>query len=174
MSVYCTGRSGAQDNTAGYGSKGRLLGVNTFPLFPYFDGADRGNTHEIGHQWLVFLPKIPFAVPPHWPPSSMAIGIMGFGHGTGKQGLEFPCQIAKKNGVVTANHAPLGPFTDMDLYLMGLLPPNQVGEHYIVTDTKVADAMPDVCTNITLAPKTNTVFLRFRTSSATTARGSRL
>jgi uncharacterized protein (TIGR03437 family) len=88
----------------------------------------------------------------------MAIGIMGFGHGTGEQGLEFPCLISKKNGVVTANNAPLGPFTDMDLYLLGLIPPDQVGENYIVTDTTVANGMPDVCSNITLGPNQYTVF----------------
>jgi uncharacterized protein (TIGR03437 family) len=139
------------DSTANYGSKGRLLGVSIFPLFPYFDGAERGNTHELGHQWMAHFPGLPLAVPPHWPPSSMANGIMGFGHGTGTQGLEFPCLVSRKNGVVVANNAPVGSFTDMDLYLMGLIPPSQVGDHFIVTDTKVANQMPDVC-NTTLAP----------------------
>jgi uncharacterized protein (TIGR03437 family) len=139
------------DNTASYGSKGRLLGVSIFPLFPYFDGAERGATHEIGHQWMAHFPMLPYAVPPHWPPSSMANGIMGFGHGSGTQGLEFPCLISRKNGVVVASNAPVGSFTDMDLYLMGLIPPAQVGEHFIVTDTKVSNQMPDVC-NATLGP----------------------
>ena len=133
------------NNTSVYGSKGRLLGVNVFPLFPYFDGADRGATHEIGHQWLAFFPRIPYAVPPHWPPSSMANGIMGFGHTSGTQGLEFPCLISKKNGVVTATRQAAGSFTDMDLYVMGLTGPEAVGEQYIVTDQNLADAMPGTC-----------------------------
>jgi len=139
------------DNTAQYGSKGRLLGVNIFPLFPYFDGAERGNTHEVGHQWMAHLTNLPNGVPPHWPPSSMANGIMGFGHGTGEQGLEFPCLISRQNGQVTAHNAGLGSFTDMDLYLMGLIPPSQVGVHFIVTDLNVANQMPDVC-NFNLSP----------------------
>jgi uncharacterized protein (TIGR03437 family) len=150
--------SAIMDSSVSYGSKGRLLGYNVFPLFPYYDGAERGATHEIGHQWLAHLTKLPYGVPPHWPISSMAIGIMGTGHATGTQGLEFPCQIVKKNGAVTANHAPPGSFTDMDLYLMGLLPANQVGEHYIVTDQTVANAMPDTCTNITLSPSQYATF----------------
>ena len=139
------------DSTAQYGSKGRLLGVNIFPLFPYFDGAERGNTHEVGHQWLAHFTKLPYGVPPHWPPSSMANGIMGFGHATGEQGLEFPCLISRQNGQVTAHNAGLGSFTDMDLYVMGLIPPAQVGEHFIVTDVNVANQMPDVC-NFNLSP----------------------
>ncbi|HYL76719.1 MAG TPA: hypothetical protein VEU96_21065 [Bryobacteraceae bacterium] len=144
------------DTAANYGSKGRLIGVNIFPLFPYYDGAERGNTHEIGHQWLAHFPRLPYAVPPHWPPSSMANGIMGFGHATGTQGLEFPCLISRKNGIVTAKNSPPGSFTDMDLYVMGLIPPDQVGEHFIVTDINVANQMPDVC-DTTLAPSQYTV-----------------
>jgi hypothetical protein len=43
------------DNTARFGSAGRLLGVSQFPIPGFFDGAETGHIHELGHQWINYL-----------------------------------------------------------------------------------------------------------------------
>src|ERR1051325_10431416 len=139
------------DDSAKYGSKGRLQGYSVFPLFFFFDGADRGAVHEIGHQWITHLTKPPFNFYPHWPLSDLAQGIMGFGTATGTQGLEFPCTLKKSgNNLVTSPGAPTN-FMDLDLYLMGVATPTEVGDHYIVTDPSVTTAL-ESCPAMTLSP----------------------
>jgi uncharacterized protein (TIGR03437 family) len=142
----------AMDTTAALGSKGRLLGYNVFPLFFFYDGAERGNVHEIGHQWVSHLTKPPFNVAPHWPPSSLASGIMGTGSAAGTQGLEFPCQIKKSGSDVVTSPGIQTTFTDMDLYLMGLVPSASVADHYVVTDTVLAPQLSSACGLRTLQP----------------------
>src|SRR5262249_13080628 len=41
---------GRLNNTAAYGSAGRLAGISQFPVPGYFDGAETGHIHELGHQ----------------------------------------------------------------------------------------------------------------------------
>jgi uncharacterized protein (TIGR03437 family) len=139
------------DNSAQFGSKGKLLGYSVFPLFFFFDGADRGAVHEIGHQWITHLTKPPFNFYPHWPISDLAQGIMGYGTGSGTQGLEFPCQLKKSGNSLQSSPAQPTIFADLDLYMMGLLRPQDVGEHYIVTDPN-AKALLDPCGATTLGP----------------------
>src|SRR6185436_12183533 len=88
----------------------------------------------------------------HWPVSTLALGIMGLGAASGTQGLEFPCQLKKSGNNLVSSPASPGPFTDLDLYMMGLVKPSEVGEHYVVTDATVADQLKDSCTAMTLAP----------------------
>lgn len=47
------------DRSRGFGSAGRLLGVTVFPIGTLFDGADRAYVHELGHQWINYLPPAP-------------------------------------------------------------------------------------------------------------------
>jgi hypothetical protein len=125
------------DNSSRFGSAGRLQGYSEFPIPGFFDGAATGHIHELGHQWINFLNVSPFASGvPHWPKSSMASGIMGFSiGGTGGEGGEFPCTILDQNGTVVLNPRPDAPtYNDLDLYLMGLLPADQVRQQIVFAD----------------------------------------
>ena len=122
------------NNTATVGSTGRLLGYNVFNNTGLFDGAEVGYQHEIGHQWVQFMQNTPFATGiPHWPLSSLASGIMGFSiGGTGGEGGHFRCTLTPEaGGIRLARDAQPEVFKDFDLYLMGLLPADQIGEHIV-------------------------------------------
>ncbi|MCA1553815.1 MAG: hypothetical protein LC737_05510, partial [Chloroflexi bacterium] len=81
---------GFTDNTATYGSGGRLLGFTEYPLSTYFDMASQASLHEIGHQWINYLRSNELrGVTPHWPISSLAYGMMGWQDASG-EGLQFP------------------------------------------------------------------------------------
>lgn len=125
------------DNTAVYGSAGRLLGITVFPIPTLFDAASRAHNHEIGHQWTNFLsvPPLNGAIP-HWPLSDLARGIMGWGHGPSSQGLAFPFHLVPSGGgdyTLLPDPDP-AEYTDLSLYLMGLLPPAEVGSHFVFDD----------------------------------------
>ncbi|HEU4508632.1 MAG TPA: choice-of-anchor X domain-containing protein [Pyrinomonadaceae bacterium] len=135
------------NNTANYGSSGKLSGISVFPISSLFDGADLSYQHELGHQWINFLqiPSLESGVP-HWPISSLASGIMGFSLPPNSQGGEYPCLLTSEPGgirLTPRNGPPV--FTDLDLYLMGLLPASQVGDHIVFTDQNLARTLP--CNN---------------------------
>jgi hypothetical protein len=134
------------DNGSTYGSSSQLQGISVFPIPSYFDGADYGLQHEFGHQWINFLNVPPVAAGiPHWPLSTMASGTMGFSI-SGGEGGNFPCTIVPDpNGVRIVPKNPNVPvFGDLDLYLMGLLPPDQVGEQ-IILDNQDYNAVYSQC-----------------------------
>jgi hypothetical protein len=140
------------NNDAQYGSAGRLLGITVFPIDFFFDGAESAASHELGHQWINFL-KNPILNPgaPHWPASTMARGIMGMSvTGTGEGG-DFPYDIT----AVTATTAKLTAaavtqeFCDLDLYLMGFIPPSSVAPGIVVQGTP--------CNNCVLPSTTITI-----------------
>ena len=127
---------GIHDSTASYGSGGRLLGITHFPISTVFDGAEDGYQHELGHQWINFV----LEGEPHWPISELAQGIMGFSiPGSGGEGGDFPYELAPNgDGSYTVHYNPdlrwdIG-FTDLDLYLMGLLPAAQVEPALVFTN----------------------------------------
>ena len=125
------------DFSAQFGSAGRLQGISSFPIARLFDGAETGFIHELGHQWINFLNMPPFASGvPHWPKSSMAGGVMGFSiGGTGGEGGTFACRIVEQNNTITLNPRPDAPvYSTLDLYLMGLLPADQVGPQIVFAD----------------------------------------
>jgi hypothetical protein len=129
------------DSSATYGSGGRLTGISQFPISRLFDGVESGTLHELGHQWINFLRGAPFASgAPHWPYSSMASGIMGFSiGGTGGQGGNYPCTITEDpRGYLLTPRADTPVFNDIDLYLMGLLPANEVRTQFAFADQAAA------------------------------------
>jgi IPT/TIG domain len=136
------GKEGQANQIALYGSAGKLLGCNEFPLSTYFDAGGDGMTHELGHQWINSLKNVPGVS--HWPLSTMARGMMGFSLAGSNAGGTFPFDFASdgKGGWMMVNKPALDTFVDLDLYLMGLLPPEKVGNHLVVNDPK---QQPCVC-----------------------------
>ena len=120
------------NNAAVYGSNGRLQGITLFPIDSMFDLAETAAVHELGHQWINFL-TLPILASgsPHWPISSLARGIMGFSIPPTQQGGEFSFNLVSlpDGNFQLQQMEPLREFTDLDLYLMGLLPPHEVGSH---------------------------------------------
>jgi len=124
---------GANDLGAAYGSAARLKGVTVFPAMTYFDAGARAHSHEIGHQWINYLPQPALAVgAPHWPLSTLASGTMGFSIvGSGAVG-DYPCTLTPAAGGLAATpHTGPYLFKDLDLYLMGLAPASEVATHYV-------------------------------------------
>jgi hypothetical protein len=124
------------DNTAAYGSSGRLQGCTVFPNTTLFDGASPTYQHELGHQWINFISLVPLNVAiPHWPLSDLASGIMGWGNAPGGQGLNFNYDLvpAGANYNLVTNTNPKE-FKDLSLYLMGFAPASSVGSHFVFDD----------------------------------------
>ena len=115
------------NGAAQYGSAGRLLGITNYPVASFFDLAELGSQHEAGHQWINFV----LAGEPHWPISGLARGIMGYSIPGSNVGGDFPYDLIPVGGGNYRVHVnpraslDVG-FTDLDLYLMGLLPASQV------------------------------------------------
>jgi hypothetical protein len=132
------------NNTSLFGSAGRLQGISQFPIGTFFDGAETGHIHELGHQWVNFLNFQPLTPGiPHWPLSSMAGGVMGFSiGGQGGQGGSFRCDVREENGQVVLGSRPDAPaYNDFDLYLMGLLPAGEVRPQLVFADQAAAQTL---------------------------------
>jgi len=124
------------DNSAARGSNGTLLGFNVFPNESLFDGAATVYIHEFGHQWIQFMQLVPFSIGiPHWPISSLASGVMGFSIPPTSQGGTYNCRLVSETGGVRLqpDDNPKT-FTDFDLYMMGLVAEQEVGEHIVFDD----------------------------------------
>ena len=112
-----------------FGSKGRLLGYNVFPVIDFYDGANNGYIHEIGHQWINQLSNtfLKDGIP-HWPVSNLATAVMGFSlPGTGAGG-SFPYTFIEVGDSYRLNVNPEGGplFNQWELYLMGLISASEV------------------------------------------------
>jgi hypothetical protein len=121
------------NNSAKFGSRGRLKGLIEFPISRFFDGAGRPFLQAIGRQWITPTNPLRKSPGPNWPISNLAAGVMGFG----PEGKAFPYEFDNYNGQVTLNgtmewHLPLtliSPtprsrptlYNEWELYLMGLL-----------------------------------------------------
>lgn len=132
-----------RNNSSWYGSAGRLRGFLVFPNTLFYDGANVGYQHELGHSWINFL-NVPLlkASVPHWPLSDLANSVMGYSNGPG-QGLEFPYKFVQQseNRWVLQNRTESPIFNDFDLYLMGLIPPTEV-KPYMVFENSNQTIMP--------------------------------
>jgi hypothetical protein len=124
---------GPLDNAAAYGSAGRLMGATVFPISTMFDAAARTHSHELGHQWVNFLPVAPLNLAtPHWPLSDLAAGVMGYNTAANPQGLRFPFHLKPEGSDyrLLPREEP-DEFSDLTLYLMGLLPDSEVSNHFV-------------------------------------------
>jgi hypothetical protein len=128
------------DNSAQYGSAGRLIGYSTFPISSFFDGGDAAFSHETGHQWINFCQGTAFAAGiPHWPKGNVAINVMGFSiGGAGGQGGTYSYTFTPNGsgGYVVGNGQSIdqSTFNTMELYLMGLASPAEVGTFFVLND----------------------------------------
>ena len=126
--------------TAQYGSAGRLLGINVFPIDTLFDAGESAFSHEIGHQWINYLDHFRFQTGPHWPPSNLASGIMGANISGTDVGGNFPWIVTPTTPGFAKTTVRLEDpgFSDFDLYLMGLLPPVSTGDALLLDGTATA------------------------------------
>src|SRR6185369_2078728 len=127
------------DNTATYGSAGRLQGITNFPISSFFDGGDQGFEHETGHQWINFLSGTAYATgTPHWPKGNVAINVMGFSiPPTGQGGTySFTFTPNGSGGYVVGAGSSINQstFNPMELYLMGLAAPAEVPTYFVLND----------------------------------------
>jgi uncharacterized protein (TIGR03437 family) len=133
------------NNGAAYGSQNKLQGIVNFPNDNMFDLAETGLSHEIGHRWCCFL-NLPALVPgrAHWPMGDVAYGIMGMSIGGGEGGMFAYNLVPRGDGSYQARgQAYPTEFNDLELYLMGLLPAGEVGEHFVFNDqTQPAGGTP--------------------------------
>lgn len=119
-----------------YGSQATLQGIINFPIASFFDLGSPGLLHELGHRWINFseVPALAQAAP-HWPISDLADGIMGFNiPGSGGVGGSLAGPLVPAGGADLRIDCSLErdwAYRDLELYLMGLLPPEDVEPHVV-------------------------------------------
>ena len=120
------------DHAADYGSAGRLQQL----VFQNSHTLGLEINHEIGHRWAAYLnlPALNLSAPNgfHWGPSDH-VGQMGNG----------PYLLAEAGGYRVTNaddseNFVANPFSNLELYLMGLARPEEVQPHRFVTDPSVS------------------------------------
>ncbi len=162
------------DVTAQYGGLTRLLGISVFPSHTFFDGANFGHQHELGHQWIAFLKNAELSLgSPHWPSSTMAFDLMGQSTAGSSQGGAFQCKLTPEgNGLRTAfsDVYKAAVFNPLDLYLMGLMPASEVPDQWVITDPTFAANWGTMCDGRLLT----TGFSRLTISDVITVNGPRV
>lgn len=131
---------GTNNQSALYGSAGRLMGYNVFPISAYFDGGEKAFSHETGHQWIQFMHGTAFSAGiPHWPKGNAAINVMGFSiGGAGGQGGNYSYTFASNaaGGYVVGPSTDLiqSTFNSLELYLMGMAQASEVATYFVLTN----------------------------------------
>jgi hypothetical protein len=127
------------NNTATYGSAGRLRGINAFPFSSVFDTVSNGFNHEVGHQWINALQTTPYASGiPHWPRGNIAINVMGASIPGSNVGGSYSWTFTPNGSggyAVAFNQAPndnTSTYNSMELYLMGLAPASEVAGFFVL------------------------------------------
>ncbi|HEX2239988.1 MAG TPA: IPT/TIG domain-containing protein [Actinomycetota bacterium] len=114
-----------------YGSAGELEGIVLVPNDNTFDLAGYLALHEVGHRWMnhLNLPRLaPAAV--HWPRSDLLHGIIGGGTGTQLGYFDFDF-VPLGGGSYQLERGGARGYNDLELYLMGMLAPEDVGTHFV-------------------------------------------
>jgi hypothetical protein len=122
----------------------RLKGTVIFPIDSLFDAASRTVSHELGHSMMVYLNNPEFAAGfSHWPISDIAFGIMGFSIPGSNVGGNFPFSLIEQaDGNYFLQSVPRArEFNDLELYLMGLISPNEVADHIVFREQDQGDQL---------------------------------
>ena len=130
------------DSGAAYGSAAKLKGYTVFPIDTLFDAGESAFSHELGHQWINFLKNPSLAAgSPHWPPSTMARGIMGLSIPGSGAGGDFPYTITMTSSTTAhvVQSAVTQEFSDFDLYLMGFIPASAVSPGIVIQGSGCSD-----------------------------------
>ncbi len=125
------------DDAQNRGSASRLLGTIQFPIDGFFDLGETAALHEMGHAFINFLSGTAMAAGiPHWPMSTVAYGVMGGSQGPNRQGVTFPYRLTPMgNGDYRTDAIePPTEFNDLELYMLGLAAPSEVGVHTVFTN----------------------------------------
>jgi len=130
------------NNGAAFGSAAKLKGYTVFPIDTLFDSGESAFSHELGHQWINYLKNPSLAGgSPHWPPSTMARGIMGLSIPGSGAGGDFPYTITMTTS--TTAHVTISTttqeFSDLDLYLMGFIPASAVSPGIVIQGSGCTD-----------------------------------
>ena len=122
-----------------YGSGSRLQGVITYPLTTLFTLSELAASHELGHRWLSYFSReeLQLSSSGHWALSTITGGVMGYSNTQNGQGQTLPGPIVPAGSawrILCGSQLYVPPFNDLELYIMGLLPQDSVGEHLIFLD----------------------------------------
>jgi hypothetical protein len=121
----------AFDHTAAYGSAGRLQQI----VFQNAHTLGLEINHEIGHRWAAYLNRseLNLSLPTgfHWGASDH-VGVMGNGPFLQEDAGGYRVTNAADSDKFIAN-----PFSNLELYLMGLARPDEVQPYRFVTDPAV-------------------------------------
>jgi hypothetical protein len=127
------------------GSPARLQGVISFPRPTLFDLSGHTALHEIAHRWVNFLHDVPVLAlgRVHWPISDLAYSLIGFTLPTGAGGT-FPFRFREiEEGYLLRKVKRADQYNDFELYLMGLIGPESVGEHIVFLNQDQNDQIRD-------------------------------
>ena len=113
-----------------YGSAGRLHGAVQFGSSVLFDYAGTLFLHELNHTWAAYLRLPPINADSHWPQhSSLTRGMVG---------TQFIRQFTPLGGdlfeIVCPSSDRVQEYSDVELYLMGLIGPGDVSPQYVARD----------------------------------------
>lgn len=116
-----------------YGSAGRLHGAVQFGWAAGFDYAGPLFLHELGHSWAAFLHQPPVNAGAHWPfASTFTEGMLG-------SRLVF--LFVPMGGDIFEIVCPPGgrveEYSDVELYLMGLIGPANVAPQFVARDPSI-------------------------------------
>jgi hypothetical protein len=128
------------NGSSAIGSAGRALGYSVFPNLPFYDGANKGAMHELGHQWINRLsgPLADSTGGAHWGTGAVAQAIMGRS-GQGGQGISQNCSFnLVPGGVSTTSELQQKQFNFYELYLMGLASTSELPSTFVFSDPVAA------------------------------------
>ncbi len=121
--VFFAGRFQGPGSSSG---SSMLDGVLIYPGDGGFDLGAYLALHELSHNWMNFSDYPPLTTNGgHWPASDLLQGVLGRGNGY------FPFDLVPEGGNYRLVRGGRTGFNDLELYKMGLIPPEQVGTHFV-------------------------------------------
>ncbi len=122
------------DRAQQFGSDAQLQGIVHVPHETDFDPAETNYLHELSHRWMNFsnLQSVR-TLRPHWPLSTLALGVNGFADPLTGERQIFRWEITPQpNQTYSVRPVPEPrTYNDFELYLLGLVPPDSVRPHIV-------------------------------------------